>query len=205
MITCSYTDDFHRLTRIIRRSSDVLKPRNWQFELLLSFEICRVLRQHCWRGVYQIQERPSLYIYIYIYIHIHKYIYIYIYIDRYIYRYIDICVCLVCVSEVDTTIRQLLFFSAQDENKSIVSQVNAQILHASGYRPIIMKMTNNFQRHSFSHWLIDSLLLIVLNKYIFIKRLSNYTNPGYGLSLVDTLWNAGSYRQPLEQEGNPMT
>ena len=34
---------------------------------------------------------------------------------------------------------------------------------------------------------------------------TNYTNPGYGLSLVDTLWNAGSYRQPLEQEGNPMT
>ena len=33
----------------------------------------------------------------------------------------------------------------------------------------------------------------------------NYTNPGYGLSLVDTLWNAGSNRQPLEQEGNPMT
>ena len=35
--------------------------------------------------------------------------------------------------------------------------------------------------------------------------LCNYTNPGYGLSLVDTLWNPGSYRQPLEQEGNPMT
>ena len=35
--------------------------------------------------------------------------------------------------------------------------------------------------------------------------ISNYTNPGYGLSLVGTLWNAGSYRQPLEQEGNPMT
>ena len=34
---------------------------------------------------------------------------------------------------------------------------------------------------------------------------SNYINPGYGLSLVDTLWNASSYRQPLEQEGNPMT
>ena len=34
---------------------------------------------------------------------------------------------------------------------------------------------------------------------------NNYTNPGYGLSLVDTLWNVGSYRQPLEQEGNPMT
>ena len=33
----------------------------------------------------------------------------------------------------------------------------------------------------------------------------NYTNPGYGLSLVDTLWNTGSYRQPLEQEGDPMT
>ena len=33
----------------------------------------------------------------------------------------------------------------------------------------------------------------------------NYTNPGYGLSLGDTLWNVGSYRQPLEQEGNPMT
>ena len=39
-------------------------------------------------------------------------------------------------------------------------------------------------------------------KYIYMH---NYTNPGYGLSLVDTLWNAGSYRQPLEQEGNPMT
>ena len=35
--------------------------------------------------------------------------------------------------------------------------------------------------------------------------LLNYINPGYGLSLVDTLWNASSYRQPLEQEGNPMT
>ena len=35
--------------------------------------------------------------------------------------------------------------------------------------------------------------------------ITNYTNPGYGLSLVDTLWNADSYRQPLEQEGNPMT
>ena len=33
----------------------------------------------------------------------------------------------------------------------------------------------------------------------------NYINPGYGLSLVNTLWNASSYRQPLEQEGNPMT
>ena len=33
----------------------------------------------------------------------------------------------------------------------------------------------------------------------------NYINPGYGLSLVDTLWNASSYRQPLEQESNPMT
>ena len=32
-----------------------------------------------------------------------------------------------------------------------------------------------------------------------------YTNPCYGFSLVDTLWNAGLYRQPLEQEGNPMT
>ena len=38
-----------------------------------------------------------------------------------------------------------------------------------------------------------------------IKSSNNYTNPGYGLSLVDTLGNAGSYRQPLEQEGNPMT
>ena len=36
-------------------------------------------------------------------------------------------------------------------------------------------------------------------------RWINYINPGYGLSLVDTLWNASSYRQPLEQEGDPMT
>ena len=39
----------------------------------------------------------------------------------------------------------------------------------------------------------------------FKAWVSHYTNPGYALSLVDTLWNAGSYRQPLEQEGNPMT
>ena len=37
------------------------------------------------------------------------------------------------------------------------------------------------------------------------QQYTNYINPGYGLSLVDTLWNASSYRQPLEQEGNPMT
>ena len=42
-------------------------------------------------------------------------------------------------------------------------------------------------------------------KIIMYTCIDNYTNPGYGLSLVDTLWNAGSYRQPLEQEGNPMT
>ena len=40
---------------------------------------------------------------------------------------------------------------------------------------------------------------------LVVKQLFNYINPGYGLSLVDTLWNASSYRQPLEQEGNPMT
>ena len=40
---------------------------------------------------------------------------------------------------------------------------------------------------------------------VFLKISGNYINPGYGLSLVDTLWNASSYRQPLEQEGNPMT
>ena len=39
---------------------------------------------------------------------------------------------------------------------------------------------------------------------LYYIQLDNYTNPGYGLSLVDTLWNADSYRQPLEQEGNPM-
>ena len=38
-----------------------------------------------------------------------------------------------------------------------------------------------------------------------LKFKFNYTYTGYGLSLVDTLWNTGSYRQPLEQEGNPMT
>ena len=42
-------------------------------------------------------------------------------------------------------------------------------------------------------------------KFLLANMDLNYTNPGYGLSLVDTLWNAGSYRQPLEHEGNPMT
>ena len=46
---------------------------------------------------------------------------------------------------------------------------------------------------------------LAYNQNFRINDISNYTNPGYGLSLVDTLWNAGSYRQPLEQEGNPMT
>ena len=57
------------------------------------------------------------------------------------------------------------------------------------------------------------MLLIICTKYGKYKSAFqqfsiicyNYTNPGYGFSLVDTLWNAGSYRQPLEQEGNPMT
>ena len=45
----------------------------------------------------------------------------------------------------------------------------------------------------------NQALCIISSSYV------NYTNPGYGLSLVDTLWNTGSCRQPLEQEGNPMT
>ena len=42
------------------------------------------------------------------------------------------------------------------------------------------------------------------DRYV-LEYISNYINPGYGLSPVDTLWNASSYRQPLEHEGNPMT
>ena len=50
----------------------------------------------------------------------------------------------------------------------------------------------------------------MFEKKIFFKifkswQVCDYINPGYGLSLVDTLWNASSYRQPLEQEGDPMT
>ena len=49
-------------------------------------------------------------------------------------------------------------------------------------------------------WIVD------IHIWIWISRIhNNYINPGYGLSLVDTLWNASSYQQPLEQEGNPMT
>ena len=51
-------------------------------------------------------------------------------------------------------------------------------------------------------------LKMISNQIFFTKSMLccvNYINPGYGLSLVDTLWNASSYRQPLEQEGNPMT
>ena len=71
----------------------------------------------------------------------------------------------------------------------------------------------NFEFRAFSHFpgSVGTLAMrpiygLILNE----KEMSpewqlNYTNPGYGLSLVDTLWNAGSYRQPLEQEGNPMT
>ena len=48
---------------------------------------------------------------------------------------------------------------------------------------------------------VDSKVVLIMSNGLFF----NYINPGYGLSLVDTLWNASSYRQPLEQEGNPMT
>ena len=47
--------------------------------------------------------------------------------------------------------------------------------------------------------------MVKFNLKFQIYPILNYTNPGYGLSVVDTLWNAGSYRQPQEQEGNPMT
>ena len=58
-------------------------------------------------------------------------------------------------------------------------------------------------------WYWPSLPHYVICNLLWDQRCSqsgcNYINPGYGLSLVDTLWNASSYRQPLEQEGNPMT
>ena len=62
-------------------------------------------------------------------------------------------------------------------------------------------------RQNDPHFADDIFKLISLYDFFLasIKISLNYTNPGYGLSLVDTLWNAGSYRQPLEQEGNPMT
>ena len=56
-----------------------------------------------------------------------------------------------------------------------------------------------------SHTFNIGVLKSIKNNSTTIKHLNNYINPGYGLSLVDTLWNASSYRQPLEQEGNPMT
>ena len=63
--------------------------------------------------------------------------------------------------------------------------------------------------HSFKEHGKDALLFLrdiyQISRIHMLKKLLNYINPGYGLSLVDTLWNASSYRQPLEQEGNPMT
>ena len=52
---------------------------------------------------------------------------------------------------------------------------------------------------------MELFCVLLLQTPVHGNPTSNYTNPGYGLSLVETLWNAGSYRQPLEQEGNPMT
>ena len=53
----------------------------------------------------------------------------------------------------------------------------------------------------------ENIEMLHVTKFLGVQNDAqlNYTNPGYGLSLVDTLWNAGSYRQPQEQEGNPMT
>ena len=58
--------------------------------------------------------------------------------------------------------------------------------------------------HSFPVWASYGVSFVRIGRELTIL-LQNYINPGYGLSLVDTLWNASSYRQPLEQEGNPMT
>ena len=59
---------------------------------------------------------------------------------------------------------------------------------------------NDFREKCQLYWKLTE------SEYLLLRLFGlNYTNPGYGLSLVDTLWNAGSYRQPLEQEGNPMT
>ena len=52
---------------------------------------------------------------------------------------------------------------------------------------------------------IFSIMDYLFKRSMLKNQVPNYTNPGYGFSLVDTLWNAGSYRQPLEQEGNPLT
>ena len=65
----------------------------------------------------------------------------------------------------------------------------------------------------FLHFGVHPRLLINLSEQLCfepsqngtVTNCNNYINPGYGLSLVDTLWNASSYRQPLEQEGYPMT
>ena len=53
-------------------------------------------------------------------------------------------------------------------------------------------------------WAVD-LTLWIINILFVCFDICNYINPGYGLSLVDTLWNASSFRQPLEQESNQMT
>ena len=79
----------------------------------------------------------------------------------------------------------------------------------------IIRMIKHMYSLIMISWLVFEFVMTSSNGNIFRVTghfvrgihwsLLNYINPGYGLSLVDTLWNASSYRQPLEQEGNPMT
>ena len=73
--------------------------------------------------------------------------------------------------------------------------VNSMACNSSSY-------SNSIACYSYSN---SGIGLELQSIPILINESYNYINPGYGLSLVDTLWNASSYRQPLEQEGNPMT
>ena len=48
-----------QIRRLIVRSREVSKPRDWQFQLSHRFEIWQALRQQCCRGACQISERSS--------------------------------------------------------------------------------------------------------------------------------------------------
>ena len=70
---------------------------------------------------------------------------------------------------------------------------------------IFVHKVDRGQQYHINLFVLNYVVFFLSNRDYTMRHGINYTNPGYGLSLVDTLWNAGSYRQPLEQEGNPMT
>ena len=105
------------------------------------------------------------------------------------------CICRHCLQNVPHSVQTSM--SQYHEIKMIKSNINKRPVGLSSFvncPPVVASFLTQRQLSVIAGW---QHMGRVPHPY--------YINPGYDLSLADTLWNASSYRQPLEQEGDPMT